>query len=380
MSKIGPETILIIGNGFDLACGFPTSYKNYYESDYYKTKRSSVILFIDAIKNIQNCIKLQNKIPNFNNNNINVWDIFFAIVCKKNGNNKETWKDFEDEMRESFLPNDKWNNYSFYYCNPSVHFFNYDAIFAPIYIFLKTFCNLNLGMNNDDFNSVLFHNFLLDELKKFESYFGKYIFEVTANENIKENLLTNIFNLFETPIFDNSLIDIETFNYSDVKNPNRDYVHHINGDYNLPIFGIAPPLNAKISSSLYKFTKISRRIFGKVMKQHQTFDSNLKYIMFFGASLGEQDSTYIFALFDSVGLFEKNSHSVLIFVYYIYDTNKAQEIEEYEFQKVINILNRYDKARGLNGTLLELLTANGRVLIKKLDNLKPKTNDKMEIS
>ena len=31
-----PTTLIFIGNGFDVAAGYPTSYKDFYESDYFK--------------------------------------------------------------------------------------------------------------------------------------------------------------------------------------------------------------------------------------------------------------------------------------------------------------------------------------------------------
>lgn len=370
---------LVLGNGFDLFCGLKTKYIDFFKSE--KRKYDEIKkwrnFFIGKEGNLDvyikrssfNWEKLWEQLPN--ESECNIWDIYFVLEI---GENDYKWCDIEAEMLKTFINHEKkfnWDTVFSIVCNR-----NYDdeldhEILMAAYIIHKAPLILTWAD---------FYVFLLQELNKFEKNFGEYV----RNEyetNYEDKVLPNAKKIID--FFENEglgkIVSTETFNYTDnnIKRESNgisifDTIHHINGNYNNPIFGIDSS-KIKVESPIVFFTKVARRMQGLTQINNDsflTFGFDFDTLIIFGHSLNEHDYSYFFPIFDYLDMTNITKNTALVFAYYIYDEEKRNIILLDLTSRIIRIIDAYESYAGVKKAhrLIDSLTAQGRIILKEIPN------------
>ena len=358
---------LVLGNGFDLFCGLDTKYIHFFRSEKYKYEE--INKWSKSFKDISTyiggkSINWKDFGPMYSINlDFNVWDIYFALAI---GEKDYNWCDIENEMLKTFI-NDgeiKWSRVYAIYKNRYIHLVDANSL---EYILAGYIIDKNLDISTNE----KFYIFLLEELKKFEKNFGKYVSE-EYNKKYDEYLKNA--NIFFNGLrsFDEEIKTIETFNYTN-NSVMRTYkqsdflnnIKHINGDFNNPIFGVDSS-RIQVDKPEVIFTKVSRRLINSTLNGSligTTFDESFNNLVIFGHSLCEHDYSYFFPIFDYLEIANIMKTSEIIFAYNIYDDSKKEDIILDNIRKVTKLINQYENYMGKNkeNRLMDSLTAQGRV-------------------
>lgn len=370
---------LVLGNGFDLFCGLKTKYIDFFDNrkKKYKEIEKWECSFIHRDEILYHYVK--GDVDNWSDlweplsTEFNIWDIYFVLEV---GEKDYKWCDIETEMLKTFINDEKkfnWNLVFNMVCNREPNYIystEHEKLMAA-YIIHKA---------PNILTCVDFYAFLLQELNKFEKNFGVYV----RNEyviNYEDKVLPNAKKIID--FFKNEglgkIISTETFNYTDNNIKSRsnkisifEKIHHINGDYSNPIFGIDSS-KINVESPIVFFTKVARRMQGLTQINNDsfsTFGSNFDTLVIFGHSLNEHDYSYFFPIFDYLDMTNITKNTVLVFAYYIYDEEKRNSILLDVTSRIIRIIDAYEAYAGVKKThrLIDSLTAQGRIILKEILN------------
>jgi hypothetical protein len=343
---------LIIGNGFDIHCGLHTSYKAFF--DYLLKNKGDKLEQIQKITSDKSLnIETYKEIIK----NINVWDFYFYLVSKEDKSIQNLqWFDIESIIANSLLEKDNPSNITYpkwkyvfiqgmnptqNFCNPDLNTFftnekeKYEAKVRKLslFYFLKN-------------SKKEKYEWLLDELKKFEKEFGKFI----DNEH-RSNISTYTeaekeFIDYLLPFFNINCID--TFNFGNFDLPTfDDLLFHINGNIEHPIFGI--------DSSVFKqsmpqsiFSKTNRRMELDMMFDDVSKTNKVKNLVIYGHSLTEPDYSYFFSMFDMIKLYKTSNDSKVIIAYSQYGktSEENENIKSKLRESISKLFEEYSKYRG----------------------------------
>ena len=366
---------LILGNGYDLQCHLKTSYADYF---LYDERKNNILR--EWIKEFEYKSK---DYLNFNSNNrrefwvnlknfdyYNVWDVLFYIISSENSDiSNWKWCDIEETIAEHLSGKDiNLNCELIYKILKGEQFFN--QLGTKAYVIAGFIYKKN---NEKSFNNKEdFYYFLLSQLKKFESNFGKYINSqhfaysnnniVSSNENFKiESRKT----LEELCTLEN-LTSIDTFNYDTPEcREIESIIHNINGTITWPIFGIDSD-TFPASDPRFIFTKTSRRLeYGMF---HDEVEPLFDYenVIIFGCSLSKADYNYFFYVFDKLDISNIKNSSKIIFSYSVYDKSKRDIIHKKPQKKVSMLFQEYSIYKGNSiypARLLELLLEQQKIIL-----------------
>lgn len=366
--------LLVIGNGFDLAANAKTSYRNYFESEYYCSTKNWVENYTNMLRAIgRNTPSLFDDYEE----SISCWDLLFYLKTKYEDTGKENWFDLEWIIHESLLNNNphdaSWERVLYYFKNDSYQLLSrirndnidYNAILCE---YLKA---ITQGKGFSKHDEEEFYSFLFSELKRFEINFGKYIVDQTSSEEYLKKSKLLVKELVGVEGRENILID--TFNYSKPK-VDQWFIRSINGDSDNPIFGINLTADEENQNKyLDRFTKTSRRIHSAVYHEGGTFESREEIIhaIVFGHSLNYMDYDYFSYLFSLLGFDSASTKEmgVIEFVYSIYDKEKAEIIRKEFTGRVYRLLSYYEKSIGIvsNHALINRLYFSNKLIIKELE-------------
>lgn len=400
------KQLLIIGNGFDLACGLKSSYKDFFDNYLKSISSTSSRMY---------------------------WEQYFKKMSYLNNNNDDySWTDIETQIfmqlqNVEFLIDNNLINRRYYE--------NKNELIEEIEISLdKSNSKLNLESISDTFyllwnvfeyyitNNQLKLSTALDKIKedlfKLEEHFTKYLKNEiqNANSKIKTNneIATNIFtensyfiksrilfatlilfhiNVNDTPLsvpsieilqrFANSILLIKNLNVDSLSNfdivenyvlsfnytqpfqfPNLRNIHGNLNDKNI-IFGIDyDKVNTFFSNQPTQFTK-SYRILENKLNSDMVIPSDINKILFYGHGLGEADYSYFQAIFDTVDLYHGNTQLVFFW-------NNFNDEDQYNIQveRVTNLIEKYgqtfaNKDHGRN--LFTKLLLENRIIFEQID-------------
>ncbi len=373
----GSSKLLVIGNGFDLTSNAKTSYSDFFNSDYYSETRSSVNAIIEkyektmsiAYKDIHNC-------------NFNCWDLLFCAEAHYN-NDQEThtnrnWCDIERLIHDTLVDkinfgknlNFSWKRVFFILKHmlgdqlPRNYFVTADSVATKIMV-----TYLSYLQDPTLYNENSFYEWLLNELKKFEISFGKYILSETKSSDY----IIKAFKLISIITDSTEKLSVDSFNYSSIPN-SIVQLRHINGDTSHPIFGIDLTYEEESNNPALKcFTKTSRRISQDTHNLNQSTDWNSEVIthaIVFGHSLNEMDYDYFNYLFTKLkfNTFEVEKMGSIEFLYRIYDENKATSIRDDYADSVYKLINYYEEyvSNSNQHILINLLRFSGKLIIREL--------------
>lgn len=400
------KQLLIIGNGFDLACGLKSSYKDFFDNYLKSISSTSSRMY---------------------------WEQYLKKMSYLNNNNDDySWTDIETQIfmqlqNVEFLIDNNLINRRYYE--------NKNELIEEIEISLdKSNSKLNLESISDTFyllwnvfeyyitNNQLKLSTALDKIKedlfKLEEHFTKYLKNEiqNANSKIKTNneIATNIFtensyfiksrilfatlilfhiNVNDTPLsvpsieilqrFANSILLIKNLNVDSLSNfdivenyvlsfnytqpfqfPNLRNIHGNLNDKNI-IFGIDyDKVNTFFSNQPTQFTK-SYRILENKLNSDMVIPSDINKILFYGHGLGEADYSYFQAIFDTVDLYHGNTQLVFFW-------NNFNDEDQYNIQveRVTNLIEKYgqtfaNKDHGRN--LFTKLLLENRIIFEQID-------------
>ncbi len=369
---------LTIGNGFDLFCSLNTRYNDFFESKSQKEVCKYIEDFREAFNSYGDVID-----NNFNydlSQGITFWDVLFYE--DPNRELKHKWCDVEKFLFNFFY--EKNNNES-----------DFNLIYSNVITFVNTksvdlyelsyrlklpclFCLMKTKVKNKD----EFASFLLQELQDFEKKFGDFVSKEFKNNY--DNFINYYYYFINECIPHNlNIVEMDTFNYTPIETIKSGYnkrgvqinltqmIKHINGDYNLPIFGIDSS-KFKVSNECYIFTKTYRRITSDFFEEKNiqiNENSTFKDLVIFGHSLNEQDYNYYFPIFDYLKLMDITSDSKVYFLYNIYDEKKRSKIKKENVKSLYSILNAYEEyksGKNKDYRLIDTLSSRGRLIFKEV--------------
>ncbi len=399
------KQLLIIGNGFDLACGLKSKYTDFFET-------------IAPQKNEQNywyyvfdCLKNYNLLPSYEWADIELQILnqlkyieilyqnnFIRTLNSKTNNDRNLLEaEITSMISERNLKNLTCDSLLITYMGlketnhstiPETLSEAHDIIFRYLTLLEDDFKDFlskqiytaeakidNYLINGSNKNShhnyypkaflLLYHLFawyprapLSEKCKELNLTFS---YEKTTLLNAKISLIRN----YKTIIAENDLL---SFNYTvpyrfmDICNihgslQNGSIIFGIDYEKVISTFKIPP----------VRFTKSYRIIKNNF---HPNFDLTKKYdsILFFGHGLGEADYSYFQSIFDSIDLY--HSKTKLVFFWYNYTNNSDEIIYDDLISRVFTLLERYgltfaNKAHGIN--LLTKLQLEERIAFEKID-------------
>ena len=342
------KQLLIIGNGFDLACGLKSRYNDFFY-DLYK-------------ENPQNYSITEEE---------NYWFKLFKGMVKFDENYTLGWTDIELQILIELM------NIEFIYNIDLLLNLNTleskDSIKAYISRFIYTKSNENKHYDEDSvLNTFLvlkktLHEHEIDildkrstfdrlkkDLKKFENTFAFYL-----NNELERNgddYLINSSRLFDRLLLQNHLSN---------KSRNYQYNRTDIGDNTQQIISFNYTQPSLYDSIRYIHGNLKNRniIFG-IDYDSVSISSDIKNILFYGHGLGEADYSYFQSIFDTVDLY--HSDAKLIF-YWTQFGDQDQYIEQVE--KVVWLIEKYgqtfaNKDHGRN--LFTKLLLENRIIFEEI--------------
>ena len=399
------KQLLIIGNGFDLACGLKSSYKDFFDN------------YLNPISSTSSKM---------------YWEQYFKIMSYLNDD--YSWTDIETQIfmqlqNIEFLIENNLLKSKYYADRDSleeqINFIltennknaTLDSLMNTFYLLYSIF-EYSIIDNSLKLNNVL--SKIKNDLLKLEGHFTKYLRNEIQNANNKieknnENA-TNIFtengyfikskllfatlllfhinvNVSETPLsmppieilhntansnltinnldvcylsnFDNVENYVLSFNYTNpfqFSNLRNIHGNLMNGNI---IFGIDyDKVNTFFSNQPTQFTK-SYRILENKLNSNIVIPADINKILFYGHGLGEADYSYFQAIFDTVDLYHSNTQLVFFW-------NNFNEEDQYKIQveRVTNLIEKYgqtfaNKDHGRN--LFTKLLLENRIIFEQIN-------------
>ncbi len=397
--------MLILGNGFDLACGLPTSYDAFFKwriniiNELYEDIENLLANYIDYFYTvipinvfgndyhdylIESGIRTNDKLKNFRtiynelsenmnimrSKNINFFDLYFILNKKE----KATWNDIESEIYAMVKDIGKYTRDSEDELRIILNEIKAKRLISKVEnitihnLFLLIFveqCRVDCKLN--------IYEVLLQELKKFEAEFQKYISDINSkiidSPTFKRTYIENCKKLIK---FDDSAYIIN-FNYTSIEKIYEDQQYmpkeiNVHGRYDqVTIFGVDQGV-CSVDSDEYIFSKTYRKIAENtksiMLPEKKGPLIERQELVFYGHSLAKADYSYFQSLFD---LYDIYNQTFLVFKYSIYDAKKEYEIKHDVYHKVTKLFIDYgntmsNKDHGKN--LLHKILLEGRLKLE----------------
>lgn len=374
---------LVIGNGFDLECKLKSSYKHFFKEQ--SSRYTKIIELYDNFCEVfdpfyQECISIKDFIDtNKYIKTINVWDAFFAINKYTNNDlENKKWTDIETCIKSSLQDSSENTDVSWPYI------FNLFTKTTVIRKELTNFffvCLIKSKIKSNCFsNKKAYYNFLLEELKQFEKFFGEYVNNLSKIRCSEDSSCfyddLSFSDYSETTVKKlcsiQNIKSIDSFNYTKIRIKDLEkLVYNINGNYENPIFGIdSSEFNSEDPRVI--FCKTSRRLENFMIENKTPIFRHFKNIIIYGHSLNKADYNYFFSLLDKINIIDLNSQSKIIFAFTNFDEARYEEHKQELRDGIYKLFECYSKYRG-NTTepnrLLDALTTQNKVIMYEIEHL-----------
>ena len=371
--------LIILGNGFDLACGLKSRYSDFFSQRFgqqLKTDSSPGHVY-EQLDNSLGSLKKSTIIgiereyhyKLFDTEAVdsvyNIWDLIFAYECLQKC--PHTWADVEGTIKFWINNHDLRRMVDIFLTDdldqliPPISNIEETCIVFVAYMFTRVIHHKK-SVAFDDIQELM-----LNDLYKFEDDFSTYLSECIDDEykeharRLYENLsLKDLRNITGKQVgFDDVRDSVLSFNYTrpfDTEIPHWNTYRNIHGDIvnGHIIFGIdsldANGENLLTNDDIAPFTKTYRIMKNARPSPHHLFDSAsslesisasdspIDVIKIFGHSLAPADYSYFQSIFDQVNLYA--SDVVLIFYYM---PHPGFDRESY-YKAVVSLLSRYSKS------------------------------------
>lgn len=366
--------LIILGNGFDLACGLKSRYSDFFNSKFSEylaidPSRGHVYAQLhELLGDLHLKETTERGFPRvfFDTQAValvhNIWDLIFAYKCSLKC--PHTWADVEATIKAWINNLGLTRMVSILQSDDPLRKFHaskermeaYRTFVA--YMFTRGFCD----SKHVEFKDI--QKFMLDELHVFEDGFAKYL-----NDSINDEYKRHASKLYgdlslqdlpditgERVSFNDVKDSVLSFNYTrpfDVSGPHWNTYRNIHGNIENGhiIFGIdsldKDRKTLLTNDAIAPFTKTYRIMKNAHPFPHHLFDgahfvspmnasaSSVDVIKIFGHSLAPADYSYFQSIFDQVNLYA--SDVVLIFYYM---KHEEFNLERY-YKSVVKLLSRY---------------------------------------
>ena len=389
--KMTTEQLLIIGNGFDLACGLKSKYTDFFDSFPKKTYSDNFWYYIlDCLRHrklleSENWADIELQIFNqLKNIEILYKDNFIHQLDKESDSDyigyinnylKQTRNDvIKDSVTPESLEITYWGlvvtkkqgtNIPKTLEQPLIFLFNHlKKLEQNFCVFLSDQYNkekdtmFSTTISQNDFEPE-YNNYFTCSMKLLNHILKAYDPNKYKMSNSQDNQ-TETYKFYASN-------DILSFNYTlPVQSFNWYNIHGRLSSNNI-IFGINyDSLISHFTNTPIQFSK-SYRILENGFFSNIRLSKDIKNILFYGHGLGEADYPYFQSIFDSIDLYHGNTR--LIFFWDAYDENKKIELHKEMLNKVVNLIEKYgqtfsNKDHGRN--LLTKLKIENRILIKEI--------------
>uniref|UniRef100_UPI00359C27A7 AbiH family protein n=1 Tax=Lactococcus garvieae TaxID=1363 RepID=UPI00359C27A7 len=403
------EQLIILGNGFDLACNLKSKYENFYRYLFDEEYQNFLKNFMSHISKYQ---KFSSDVGYFSSlvDSMNVWEIIFYHYENVILN---TWTDVEQTISKHLVGlyyacvyrddyYGSWKDYNL--ANPDFSETTrlYNTYYEPITKLLYYKINEDsYSLSDEDFLSeeeqiksrwMIYKRILLDDLKEFESKFAEYLkheSEAMFYRKSVNKLFTKVIKGYDAEGTNGNrtegdlITNVLSFNYTEVETFDKDEKIPLNEYRNVhgklsnetegTIFGIdlhdlknikTADGNEQVKLFL-EFTKTFRTLkMANTFGVKKLYSKRTKQIKFYGHGLGEADYSYFLSIFDSVNLY--SGETTLIFFY----NPQIEDEEEKQFNRVSNLILKYAetlKNENHGDNLLHKLILENRVKILPLD-------------
>nr|WP_242384861.1 AbiH family protein [Enterococcus faecalis] len=388
------KKVIILGNGFDLACGLKSRYSdfflkripenfrsilnigfNYFKKEMFsKVGYKTIFNVMDPKSNIFIEINCANReiYEELENSELTFWDLVF--YCFDDDNNDLQWQQVEQKMLE-FLNTPKELVDDIPSLNKILMLFDADSLIkANVKILFCLHLASYLPRDKKDYDKEELMNYLHKELRLFEKSFSAYIKSVESEEYKRKacELLSDITNSSSVYEMEDVVFSFNYTNPFNVYNP-KIFVVNVNGtveDDNI-IFGIDQErIDPKLD--IFRFTKTFRqmtetKLATKYDQEILPSKDEVTEIAFYGHSLSNLDYSYFQTIFDYYDLY--GSKIVLVFYYKVYKGTTKEDMELDLADKISKLLYSYSESidnikRGKN--LMHKLLLEKRLFIKEI--------------
>lgn len=360
------KTLMVLGNGFDLACGLKSGFRDFLDSDYYSSTLDEMKGYIKRIKNAPFYVR---DIPF--SEKICFWDLYYGLPHLFKLRNINEWYDFENRLL-GFIDStfsDKSDEFKNIIRCGEEYNANLNYYFGKTDIEIKDVMLYKYLEYRKCLNDTSFLNVLIDDLKKYEKRFGEYIhIEQSSNNKYKNNAVSLVNKLLRN---EDEVSYINTFNYTDLSFL-TDNIWHINGDNENPIFGIDySSVNPYLPE--FSFTKSYRRL---ELHDKDIYYPKLKQyskVVVFGHSLNRQDYSYFFPLFNALNLDNnRNANRKGYYIEFAYCKYGDKEEEYYRKEmvdRVVKLFYSYSKEilKVDNSRLIDILFSCSAIRFRCVD-------------
>lgn len=393
--------IIILGNGFDLACGLKSTYKDFFNWRLKQLSKTSIFnkqfKKVNQAKLNQYCVLDQ--IESIKEE-IKVAEDFLDLLI-------DEYSSSDEVSLQKFFPKDikdfnYWDLIFLFNQGQGENWYNIESIMAKYLkdIFInKLFNNLPNSSNYQKLCRILYvgekttpkmQAFLSNQLKIFEDNFADYIkeqvcknrkFEISARKR-----LAKIINDYKTKAME---VTVLTFNYSlSDQDDLKDNFHHIlpkwinihgscnylnNSSEYRPIFGIDSSSLKTEDDPRNIFTKTYQIALNSIERKEIQLPKNAYCISFYGHSLSQADYSYFESIFDMYNLYSSNTY--LCFYCGIYNTKgeyndryktKNNKIKQEFMTSIYKLIQHYGStlSRNHGDNLFHRLILEGRIKIE----------------
>lgn len=362
---VGPDSMLVLGNGFDLKCGLHSSFPQFYENEIKGKKENTNVWYL--LFQLSYYFNSQSRvIPHIKNNNIKWMDIE-GLIKEVAVERKFT----KDEVHLSFvslsyiqvltMAYNNRNNASYFYSFPEMVMFKE---------YFKTHSQIekNLNLKNEMFK------FLYDELIRFKKDFSLYISEEVKRKGYVDNVRKLLLKILAGEEFFYLInFNYTTYSFSEVasfvayNNINNVHGSAKENDGEIVIgFDSSDYSSNEDNNNALLLSKVSQKI--SLGIDAPTLPKTIKTIKFYGHSLGEQDYAYFHSIFDFYDI--SNSDVVLEFYFSKYG-DTPDEIINNEAKYRLRIIGLIDDYSIRKGSTIKNLTSKlnfmNRLTMKEVD-------------
>ncbi|WP_259749200.1 bacteriophage abortive infection AbiH family protein [Lactococcus lactis] len=348
------KQLIVLGNGFDLACGLKSTYYDFFDYIYgqqiVNTKSNN--FWYDIFKNykqesIENWADIEEQIL-IQLKNIEY--LYNEKILIEGRGNSETISLAESEHKEKNIPNNIYVTLEFllpYFVKVRSEKTTQNNLKKQLLILENDFKKYLLSITKDSSDFETYYKYYMKS-----KVLNKYIQLCNSSESHNSDLVsklenTTIFNHSpQLKKFDETLSEIYkdknsdenlilTFNYtkvSDVEN-----IRNIHGDLDNGniIFGIDyDKLNNNFKKAPIEFSK-SYRVLENGLTSTFDISSDIDIIKIYGHGLGKADYSYYQSIFDSIDLY--HGKTKVMFFWSDYEGKEKEQIHK-NFVKVLQIL------------------------------------------
>ena len=366
--------LIVIGNGFDLACDLRSSFSDFFDP------RLQVIKQIESDEHGANQ-KYGNALYEAG---LTAWDL---TLRKRVGSN---WSDIESVLSRWIKSKKSLHPHYFAKLDDVLeresksmplrqNQLPKDSIEYQVHNYLvDVYPDLLSGYGRDRLNAVM-----LEELHRLENEFDKYLSgEVDVSEDYEQRSTQLLLTLCSLEREKDKNYRVETsvlsFNYTMPAQPPFGRISSVDGYLDIPFINIHGNLGDEIvfgidgsdamsDPNVMPFTKTYRLMQMGGPSRYEVLPGSVDLIKFFGHSLSAADYSYFQAIFDHVGLYE--SETRLVFYYRPYPRKTELEVRTETMSRVIKLLTSYGRTldnADHGNNLIHKLLLEGRLSVEVL--------------